>query len=438
MIACRNNYLGTTELMHMASQLPHLKAFIHVSTYFVNNNLPRNSTVKEQIYQLPLAVNGTPVSHGDYVAAMLAMQPDQANKVTAELMQSLNFTSTYAFGKHLTEQLVDSTCIRPGVGRAIVRPSLIASIAGAPYPGYINSYAGAGGYTMGYALGFFQGLRSVAYPSDTILDLIPADVVAALVITAGAAAAAIYGSVAADRSAVIFHAASAESHPLTISHCFREMQRFWRANPPPLCLPATRYVSIKGAHTPTQQGIDSAAASAKLKIKLVGGLLKLAGKQREYRALKMGFKAFSVHNSLSYGKSFVCSVANGRALLAQMAPAERRQWPVVWDKSEATSWELYGHTFQAGVRRLLFRMDKPIHQKSIHNFKYFAGVKPEAVRLTGDGSSASSSSSNSEECLAAVTTVAAVSAKNPPAAQSAQGLKQQQQQDLLPAVTVVA
>jgi hypothetical protein len=113
-----------------------------VSTYFVNNHLPRNSMVKEQIYPLPLTINGT-------LAAMLSMSPEQANKQTAELMRSLNFTSTYAFGKHLTEQLVDGTVIRPGVSRAIVRPSLIASIAYDPYPGYINSYAGAGGYTMG-------------------------------------------------------------------------------------------------------------------------------------------------------------------------------------------------------------------------------------------------------------------------------------------------
>jgi hypothetical protein len=52
----------------------------------------------------------------------------------------------------------------------------------------------------GYALGFFQGCGSVAYGSDTILDLIPADTVAYLIIAAGAAAATTYGSPCADRS----------------------------------------------------------------------------------------------------------------------------------------------------------------------------------------------------------------------------------------------
>lgn len=436
----RNNYLGTLELMHVASQFSNLKAFVHVSTYFVNNNLPRNSLVREQIYQLPLAVDGTPMSHGEYVAAMMAMSPEQANRHTAALMQSLNYTSTYAFGKHLTEQLVNSTCIGPGISRAIVRPSLIASVAFDPYPGYINSYAGAGGYTMGYALGFFQGVRSVAYGSDTILDLIPADVVAALVITAGAAAAATSGHSSADIAAVIFHAASAESNPLTIKRSFQEMGRFWRANPPPLCLPATRYVSITGQHIPTQEGIDKGAAAANLKIKLVGGLLKLAGKHREYRALKMGFKAFSVHNSLAYGKSFVCSVSNGRALLAQMPKEERKLWPIVWDSTKQMDWDIYGHTFMAGVRRLLFRMDKPT-KKNTHTFKFISGIKPGSIQLgsssqSNSSKSNSSSSSSSSSAIPAVSTAAAVADKQ--LAVEKAMIAGEQQQDLLKAVPVMA
>lgn len=57
--------------------------------------------------------------------------------------------STYAFGKHLTEQMVIDTPVRPGVQRAIVRPSLIAAVVGDPYPGYVAGYGGPGGYTMG-------------------------------------------------------------------------------------------------------------------------------------------------------------------------------------------------------------------------------------------------------------------------------------------------
>lgn len=40
-----------------------LRAFVHVSTHWVNNHLPRNSVVKERIYPLQLEVGGEPTSH---------------------------------------------------------------------------------------------------------------------------------------------------------------------------------------------------------------------------------------------------------------------------------------------------------------------------------------------------------------------------------------
>jgi hypothetical protein len=57
-----------------------------------------------------------------------------AAEVTS-IMERLNFTSTYAFSKLLTEQLIDDPATLPGVSKVIVRPSLIASMAGSPYPG---------------------------------------------------------------------------------------------------------------------------------------------------------------------------------------------------------------------------------------------------------------------------------------------------------------
>jgi hypothetical protein len=168
------------------------------------------------------------------------------------------------------------------------------------------------------------------------------------------------------------------------------------------CCTTLRYVKFKGEHNPTADGIASGAKSAKLKIKLVGGLLKLAGKEREYRALKMGFKAFSVHNSMAYGKSFVCAVDNGRALMNQMLEKEKSSWRCVWQEAPCMSWEAYGDTFQAGVRRLLFRMESPTNKKTLHNFKYVQAAKPSVLKLglkkaasTDSGSSRRGSSSSS-------------------------------------------
>jgi hypothetical protein len=82
----------------------------------------------------------------------------------------------------------------------------------------------------------------VAYGSDTILDLIPCDTVAALVIVAAAAAAADTEQAAggASLATTIYHASSSASYPLPIADGFGYMADYWGANPPPLRLPLTR------------------------------------------------------------------------------------------------------------------------------------------------------------------------------------------------------
>jgi fatty acyl-CoA reductase len=112
-----------------------LRSFVHVSTYFVNNHMPRNSVVKEQIHPIPLELAGRPVEYKEFVEGLMAMSSEDANKAALELMAKHDFNSTYAFGKHLTERMVVDTQVRPGVQRAIVRPSLIAALLGDPYPG---------------------------------------------------------------------------------------------------------------------------------------------------------------------------------------------------------------------------------------------------------------------------------------------------------------
>jgi len=84
-------------------------------------------------------------------------------------------------------------------------------------------------------MGLFHNISSVAFSSDAILDIIPVDTTAALVITAAAAAAA-HGPYAGD-AARVYHAASAASYPEGAPAFFKELNAFWSANPPPFKLP---------------------------------------------------------------------------------------------------------------------------------------------------------------------------------------------------------
>jgi hypothetical protein len=65
----------------------------------------------------------------------MQMTSQEADQQAAATMQRLQFASTYAFGKLLTEQLVDDPATLPDVAKAIVRPSLVLAYAGSPYPG---------------------------------------------------------------------------------------------------------------------------------------------------------------------------------------------------------------------------------------------------------------------------------------------------------------
>eukprot|EP00775_Hariotina_reticulata_P007405 gene7405-7614_t len=379
----KNNYCGTRELMKVAGGMTRLKCFLHTSTYFVNNFLPRHAVAPEKIQHLPLTINDAALSHAQLVSHLLALDAAEADKQVAELMQRLNFNSTYAFGKYLTELLVDDTTVRPGVNNVIVRPSLISGLAGDPYPGFVTGYGGPGGYTMGYAAGFFQGVNSIAYRSDYMMDLIPVDTVAALVIAGGAYAAAAHSTpaaVTAARPTTIFHAASAQSHPLTLRFVLETSAKFWSANPPPLVLPLTKYVTFQGKHMPTTLGIQLGRIISWCKIWVLGAVLRLLGKEREARLLSTAFKAFSVYNSPRYDRSIISSVDNVRQLMDAMAEAERDTWRCLWLPSDM-SWSTYGNTFFAGIRRLLFRIQADSVMPEPHLFKYRSGVAPSVLSL---------------------------------------------------------
>lgn len=75
------------------------------------------------------------LKHAQLVDTLLALPPHTAAAEASALFKRLNFGSTYAFAKLLTELLVDDPNTLPGIGKAIVRPSLIHVMAGEPYVG---------------------------------------------------------------------------------------------------------------------------------------------------------------------------------------------------------------------------------------------------------------------------------------------------------------
>ena len=63
-------------MAELASEMQHIKSFLHVSTAYVNCHLGRERHVEERQY--PVSLNGQTVSHGELIKELLALSPDDA------------------------------------------------------------------------------------------------------------------------------------------------------------------------------------------------------------------------------------------------------------------------------------------------------------------------------------------------------------------------
>ena len=104
---------------------------------------------------------------------------------------------------------------------------------------YCTGFSGAPGYALGYGAGFFSSIDGVAYASDAFLDLIPVDTVSSLILAAAAAAAA-GGAAYPGDAAKVYHAASADSFPLSIVKAYENLHKAWTGNACPARLPFAR------------------------------------------------------------------------------------------------------------------------------------------------------------------------------------------------------
>lgn len=124
------------------------------------------------------------VSHEEIASELLRLPKEAADAKAAMLMRRWNFPCTYPLGKHLAEQLVAGYHLKP-FPVCIVRPSLVTGLAGDPYPGYVGNLAGGAGFTIAFAVGFFEK-DSAAWKPESVVDGVPGDTVSSVVLAAAA------------------------------------------------------------------------------------------------------------------------------------------------------------------------------------------------------------------------------------------------------------
>ncbi|KIY94228.1 Fatty acyl-CoA reductase 1 [Monoraphidium neglectum] len=182
-----SNYLGTKRLLLLAARMARLRAMVHLSAAHANVNQPPGASVDEVIY--PLMFGNQEVDSGSLVEDLMSLTPESANVRAQMYLDMWGFPNTYTLGKNLTEKLV-AQFHAGGLPVAIVRPSMVCGLAGAPYPGYSGSLAGPGGQALAQAVGLYDTLDSFAMMPTNVWDVVPADMVAAAVVSTAAATSA--------------------------------------------------------------------------------------------------------------------------------------------------------------------------------------------------------------------------------------------------------
>lgn len=210
-IALGINTIGAANVLNFAKKCSELRVFLHVSTAYVCGE-------KEGlVLETPLKLNGTRgldietekkiihdklkqlhsdrASEDDITLAMKDLGIQRARKY--------GWPNTYSFTKAMGEMLLGK--LKENTPLVIIRPTIITSTFKEPFPGWLEGVKNIDSFVIGYGKG-----KMTCFPGDpqTIVDLIPADMVVNAMVASMAAHAD-------EPAQTIYHVGSSASNPVT-------------------------------------------------------------------------------------------------------------------------------------------------------------------------------------------------------------------------------
>ncbi len=159
------NYNGCGRMLALAKECQRIECFTHVSTAYVNCNLPTKSVIEEKVYDLP--GNQDPE---EIIKNIVRMGPQQVKEQETQILGT--YPNTYTFTKSLAERMIKKN--RGNLRVALVRPSIVTGCYEDPFRGWTDSIAAAGFQTMMCINGLLHFIRT---NEDTVLDVVPCDFV---------------------------------------------------------------------------------------------------------------------------------------------------------------------------------------------------------------------------------------------------------------------
>ncbi|BDA50523.1 probable fatty acyl-CoA reductase 1 [Coccomyxa sp. Obi] len=343
------NYEATKKVSELALQIKNLRGFVHVSTAYVNSNLPRGSHIEERIYPL-YRKDGRRVEHSKLALQLAALPPPKAEATAQKLLKEVKLPNSYTLTKHMCEELLaDLHCREFPV--AILRPSIIGAIARSPVPGYFGNAAGLTSATLAFATGM---ARFTCHDPHNIYDIIPCDLVGSGVLMS---AVALAQAGMDPNNVLVVHSATSCSHPADYYNLMRHVVHpYWAADPPEHRLSNKPYKSLD--HPTAVLPEDSLAFKAMrikhgIRFKLMAAGLRMAGHKKVADMIKSSWKVWKLYNTKTMDFHLFFCCRNTMELQSLVTPKEAIDMKMVWEAPD-DDWEAYIHTHMEAIRSKYF------------------------------------------------------------------------------------
>ena len=230
------NVLGTLEVAELATRFVQLLAFVHVSTAFVNADLPSESVVQENVRELDFdaeAVVAQVCSGGgggglSFGVGTLSRRTAREDRIPEEIEKVYRRVR----GKHpnsytLTKSMAEVILVKrygEVLPLAISRPAITGAAWLEPVPGWIDTVSAAGTVFLAGGMGM---LRVLPGNPDGVAELVPVDMVinSILLLARSRAGRAVGGR------PLVAHCSCGRENPLRWRMAIRALTTYYHAHP---------------------------------------------------------------------------------------------------------------------------------------------------------------------------------------------------------------
>lgn len=207
----RDNYLGTSNLIKLASNCQRLSSLVHVSTFFSNSHRPN---IEEKV--LPMERDC------EKMAELIDSLPDSICKALENPEFMENRPNTYIYTKAMTEDLLKKHESKLPI--AIVKPSIVTPAYRHPVPAWVDNVNGPMGLGALASIGI---LRTIDWNYDGVADFIPVDMVANSIIVVAERTARLY-----PKEIKVYNCSSSSLNPMSWGRCFEILRTEGLKSPP--------------------------------------------------------------------------------------------------------------------------------------------------------------------------------------------------------------